>query len=255
MQKLKTMICLLLLCGSVCSFSQVCYGADAMPAPAHEVVSTHFATFHTMLLDKITAPMERWLQTDYLAQMKQACLDGDMGAGYAAEEARNQKIDLLGLDDKPISFDELLELSKVITNEIGSVWYPIEWKIMVGEVVLNRVASPEYPDTIYDVIHQKGQYQNANTDYFAAMTPLSDCVDAAARLLSGERIIDDIRVVAQSGKARGVGTYAILKDTMSGAKVYLCYTNFPELYEDFEVNHGDCNDTKIYIYSPDNHDR
>lgn len=171
------------------------------------------------------------LQTDYLALMKQACLSGDREAGREAERLRNEKIQYLGLSDPAISFDELFELSKIITHEIGADWHPIEWKMMVGEVVLNRVVSPEYPDTIHDVIYQPGQYQSVDTQYYEQLLPLEDCVEAAARLLNGERLINDIRVVAQSGAERGTGTFASLYDERTGVTVYLCYTNYPELYE------------------------
>lgn len=257
MQKLKKYLAALLLCVSVCGYPQLCYG-EILPASAgielmflqpKRTMAIPLPLGNLIVLERLDE------QADYLAAMKDACLSGDLEAGREAEEKRNTQIERLGLKEERFSFDDLFELSKIITTEIGSTWYPIEWKLMVGEVVLNRVASPEYPDTIYDVIHQKGQYQNANTEYFEELLPLEDCVEAAARLLNGERLINDIRVVAQSGKERGVGTYAILKDTRSGAAVYLCYTNFPELYENSEVNYGNCNDTKIYIYSPDHNDR
>lgn len=171
------------------------------------------------------------LQTDHLALMQQACLSGDRKAGQEAERLRNEKIRYLGLTDPVISFDDLFELSKIITHEIGAAWHPIEWKMMVGEVVLNRVASPEYPDTIHDVVYQPGQYQSVDTQYYDELLPLEDCVEAAARLLSGERLINDIRVVAQSSAERGAGTFARLYDEKTGVTVYLCYTNYPELYE------------------------
>ncbi len=52
---------------------------------------------------------------------------------------------------------------------------------------MNRVASPEYPDSIHDVIYQKGQYSCVNTARFAGLVPTEECVDAALRLLCGER--------------------------------------------------------------------
>ena len=46
--------------------------------------------------------------------------------------------------------DELYWLSRIISAE--SQGEPWEGKIAVGNVVLNRVASPDFPDTIYGVI-------------------------------------------------------------------------------------------------------
>ena len=166
---------------------------------------------------------------DYLDVMKQSCLNGDNEAGAAAEKSRNNKIDALGLDAEKISFEDLLELSKIITAECGDEQLPFEWKMSVGEVVINRVNSPEFPNTIKDVIHEKGQYSNANTAYFKSLTPTEDCVEAAARLLSGERVLNEPSVVFQSSKKQGSGVYLELYDSYYGY-TYLCYSSYPELY-------------------------
>ena len=95
---------------------------------------------------------------DYLSIMKQSCLNGDYEAGVVAEKARNKKIDVLGLNVTKVFFEDLLELSKIITAECGDKRLPFEWKLAVGEVVINRADSPEFPDTIKEVIHAEGQY-------------------------------------------------------------------------------------------------
>lgn len=169
------------------------------------------------------------LGVDYSSQMKQCCVSGNVAAGREAEAKRNRKIRTLGLSYAEISFDDLYELSKIITAEAGSSWLSLEWKMMVGEVVLNRAASVEFPNTIYDVIHQTGQYSSANTQYFSNLKPFDDCVTAAMRLLSGERLINDMSVVFQSGERQGGGTYLELYDSYYGY-TYLCYSNHPELY-------------------------
>lgn len=166
--------------------------------------------------------------TDYMAIMCECCLTGDVEAGREAETARNNKIDAYNLCDPKINFDDLLELSKVITSEAGSDWLPMEWKMMVGEVVLNRVASVEFPNTVLEVIHQRGQYSGA--DGLKYLTPYESCVEAAARLMSGERLINDISVVFQSNHRQGSGTYLELYDSYLGY-TYLCYSNHPEYYE------------------------
>ena len=48
--------------------------------------------------------------------------------------------------------DERLELAGVIQLEAGNQC--AEGQQAVAEVVLNRVISPEFPDTIHDVLHQ-----------------------------------------------------------------------------------------------------
>ena len=100
--------------------------------------------------------------------------------------------------------------------------------MMVGEVVLNRVASVEFPDTVLEVIHQKGQYSGASGLKY--LTPYESCVEAASRLLNGERLINDPSVVFQSNHRQGSGTYLELYDGYLGY-TYLCYSNHPEYYE------------------------
>lgn len=170
------------------------------------------------------------LDTDYMESMISCCLSGDFYGGLQAEQERNKKIDALNLDDTKISFNDLMLLSKIITAEAGSSWLSMEWKMMVGEVLLNRVASPEFPNSIEECIYQNGQYYSAGSSYFESLIPFEDCVYAAARLLSGERIINDGSVVFQANFKQGSGTYIKLYDERLGY-TYLCYSNYPELYE------------------------
>lgn len=166
---------------------------------------------------------------DYLKIMKTCCMNGDHEAGVAAETARNKKIETMSLDMEKFSYEDLLELSRIITSECGSSWLPMTWKMAVGEVVLNRVNSPEFPNTIKEVIHQPGQYANANTSRFYNLVPFEDCVNAAGRLLSGQRVLDNPSVVFQSGCVQGSGVYLQLYDSVFGY-TYLCYSSYPELY-------------------------
>lgn len=61
-------------------------------------------------------------------------------------------------EPEPYTDEELELLACVIYCEAGSDSISNETRRMVGEVVLNRVASEQYPDTIKEVLTQKGQY-------------------------------------------------------------------------------------------------
>ena len=102
-------------------------------------------------------------------------------------------------------------------------------EMAVGEVLLNRVASPEFPDTLRDCAFQPGQYTAADEGWFEVLLPFRDCVEAAFRLLSGERVLRDPSVVFQSGGVQGGGVALELTDSVYGS-VYFCYTSRPELY-------------------------
>ena len=84
--------------------------------------------------------------------------------------------------------DEIYWLSKIIHAE--SRGEPMRGKIAVGNVILNRVASKEYPNTIYGVIFDRkhGVQFSPVLDGSIYHTPYGDSVIAAKRALSGENV-------------------------------------------------------------------
>ena len=166
---------------------------------------------------------------DYSGQMIEAAVTGDYEAGLLAEQARNDKISVLGLQEENYTFEDLMLLSKIIYAEAGSVWLSDEWKMCVGEVVLNRVASPEFPDTIKEVLEQPGQYYGASSRYFDSLLPTERCVIAALRLLSGERLLEP-SVVFQANFVQGGGTQTAFYDKYLGW-TYFCYSSNIKLYQ------------------------
>ncbi|MEA4894473.1 MAG: cell wall hydrolase [Oscillospiraceae bacterium] len=165
---------------------------------------------------------------DYSEAMIQAAVTGDYEAGLAAQQTRDEKIAALGLDAENYTFEDLMLLSKIIYAEAGSVWLSDEWKMCVGEVVLNRVASPEFPDTIKEVLEQPGQYYGENSRYFDDLLPTDRCVRCAVRLLNGERQLEP-SVVFQANFKQGSGTHTAVYDKFLGW-TYFCYSSHTELY-------------------------
>ena len=157
------------------------------------------------------------------------CPAGDIEGGRAAAEKRNDKIDRLGLDYPHIDYAQLELLARLIEAEAGSVWLPMEWKMAVGEVALNRVASPEFPDSLEEVIAQPGQYYGRGDSFFAGLKPSEDSAVAALRLLEGERILCDPSVVFQANFPLGSGVHTTLHDPRLGY-TYLCCSDNPQLY-------------------------
>ena len=169
-------------------------------------------------------------ETDYMAAMCEAVMAGDWAAGETAAAQRAEKIADMGLEMPQVDFEELWLLSKIIYAEAGSVWLPLDWKMAVGEVVLNRMASPEFPDTMREVLEQPGQYYGRNNPYFNNIKPLPESVEAARRLLEGERVLRAPGVVFQSNFRQGSGVFLELRDAYLGS-TYLCWSSRPELYE------------------------
>lgn len=168
---------------------------------------------------------------NYMGLMISAALEGDVDAGREAQLMRDEKIDSAGLDYEHMGFDELYLLAKIIEAEAGSDWLSDDWRMCVGEVVLNRVASPEFPDTVEEVLFQPGQYYSRSSVFFSELLPTERSVNVALRLLGGERVLDEESVVFQSNYILGSGIYLELEDEMLGS-TYLCYSYYPEIYEE-----------------------
>ncbi len=84
--------------------------------------------------------------------------------------------------------DTLYWLSRVISAE--SRGEPLEGQIAVGNVVLNRMASHRFPDTLYGVIFQPGQFEPVeNGTIHDEPYPLS--VTAAKLCLEGASVVGD----------------------------------------------------------------
>ena len=164
-----------------------------------------------------------------MAEMLSAVCAGEYAAGSEAAQRRAEKIAQMSLDYPQVEFEELWLLSKIIYAEAGSVWLPMDWKMAVGEVVLNRVASPEFPDTMREVLEQPGQYYGRGNPYFNNLRPLPESVEAARRLLEGERVLGEPGVVFQSNFRQGSGVFLELRDAQLGS-TYLCWSSRPELY-------------------------
>lgn len=104
-------------------------------------------------------------------------------------------------------------LLQVLTGECQNCSY--EHQIAVGSVFLNRVASPYYPDTFYDVAHQKGQYacfKDGNA--YREPTELSKEV-ARYLMINGSQLPENC--VYQAQFKQGSGVYA------KYGNEYICY--------------------------------
>ena len=99
------------------------------------------------------------------------------------------------------SNDEIYWLAKIISSE--SEDEPMKGKIAVGNVVINRVLSEEYPNTIYSVIFDKEhgvQFQPvANGSIYKE--PVQDAYLAAKLCLEGYSVVADCKYFLNPSKA------------------------------------------------------
>ena len=91
----------------------------------------------------------------------------------------------------PFTKDELYWLSKIVSAE--SAGEINKGKVAVANVILNRVKSEDFPDTIYGVIfdNKYGVQFTPTADGAIYNTPTSESVTAAKRALLGESISRD----------------------------------------------------------------
>ena len=84
--------------------------------------------------------------------------------------------------------EELLLLAGIIEAEAGSSHYP--GMVAVGSVVMNRIESPRYDNTIEGVIYAEGQFEPVRTGRLAvilARGPAVSCIGVAKEVLDGKR--------------------------------------------------------------------
>lgn len=187
-------------------------------------------------------------KVDYMQAMRRAANDGSAYAlqvGAIYEHQRNLKIDDMHLEREKTSFfttystaaeiraaieadlrpaytqEELDLLARIIYAEVGSTWIPDWVQRMVGSVVLNRVKSSRYPNTIRDVIYQPGQY-SPTWNGSISKSPDARTIANARYLLEHGSICPD-NVIGQNSIITGSGVYQSYHDSILGTTVYFCY--------------------------------
>lgn len=129
-------------------------------------------------------------------------------AGYDSEKVETER---------PYSDDDFYEMSHVIQAEAGYC----SWEMMVGvgSVVMNRVKSDKFPNTVYEVIHQYGQYSCVSNGSFNN-EPTQGAKDAADYVLrtGGDYPAD---VIYQANFPQGSAIYLTLSTSYS--TMYFCY--------------------------------
>ena len=194
-------------------------------------MKTLFALLTTLIFSfSVTSPViPSKTAEDHMEIALQAAACGDIEAGRAAITCYNELLDEADSNEVRLDFDQLFLLAKLIHFVSGNEQLSDEWRMCTGEVVLNRVVSPEFPDSIEEVIFQEGQYDGVGSDYFRySLTPSEDCIDAALRLLKGERLMEPY-VVFQASSPQGGELYRSFYDPDVG-NAFFCTSPNMALY-------------------------
>ena len=113
-------------------------------------------------------------------------------------------------------------LARLIMAEMGSDWVPDQLPLAVGSVVLNRIESDLFPDTLYDVIYQTEpvlQYAPVANGHINN-TPTERIYNVARFLLENGSVLP-ANVLYQSESIQG-GIYFQYTDSVLQTTTYFC---------------------------------
>ncbi|MCM1191902.1 MAG: cell wall hydrolase [Butyrivibrio sp.] len=112
----------------------------------------------------------------------------------AREEAEREAKRHVNYGEYTTDADTLLLLAALIQCEAGGE--PYEGQVAVGAVVMNRVRSPAYPDSIHGVIYASGQFTPAMSGkvnrVYESGRIYESCIRAAEEALSGVSNVGDM---------------------------------------------------------------
>lgn len=114
------------------------------------------------------------------------------------------------------SDEDVWYLSRVIQAESG--YCQREMMEGVGSVVLNRVESDLFPNTVKEVIEQPGQYSTLS--WLSSQVPTDEVMDVTISLLENGSIYPE-DVLYQANFVQGSGVYKSLSTSYS--TMYFCY--------------------------------
>ena len=99
--------------------------------------------------------------------------------------------------------NEMELLARCIEAEAGN--QSVLGRRLVADVILNRVDSPGYPDTIRDVIYQPGQFAVVKNGAIDEVVPSAETWEAISRELVN-RIDNTARMESRGNRLAGIGS-------------------------------------------------
>ena len=130
-----------------------------------------------MVGGKVTVPLS------VLVKAFDARLSWDAASGTVVV---NRGSGAIQFGDSYYNQDDLFWLSRIIQAECGN--QPLEGRMAVGNVVLNRVKNPAFPSTVKGVLSQKNQFTTWKNGALANRTPNATSVIAAKLVLDGGEV-------------------------------------------------------------------
>ena len=144
--------------------------------------------------------MEEYVTLDFLIDTGET-----MEEIKVREEAEKEAKRHVNYGEYTTDADTTMLLAALIQCEAGGESY--EGKVAVGAVVMNRVRSSAYPDTIHSVIYASGQFTPAMSGRLEEVyngSGCDSCRRAAEEALAGNTNIGEAKYFRRAGKREGV---------------------------------------------------
>ena len=162
------------------------------------IVALHLTVSSVMLLSGFTSPGTkmntagdlRYAGGEIAVQIGDSVVDGTISMIKGTKQAA---LEATQLEAANVMAGEQELLAALIYCEAGN--QPYEGQVAVGAVVMNRVRSGSYPNTISEVIYQSGQFGPAMTGWLDSVLSsggyTETAMQAAADALAGSNPIGD----------------------------------------------------------------
>jgi len=126
-----------------------------------------------------------YLDREAVAGRSDALPDGsdDLTVGSASAVKKQLPTCMAPENERVLSDGDKYLLAKIIMAEAEAE--PLTGQALVGLTILSRVASPRFPDTVYDVIFQDGQFTPVSNGRWDLVEPDDSCKAAVHLIGSG----------------------------------------------------------------------
>lgn len=185
----------------------------------------------TILFFRMVGPdvigIPRYIQGQWAREPEQPqCLQDELtfmelSAAVSGETQSPQAPGDTEVVEQGVCDDDVDLLARLLTCEMGCSWIADEQQLYVGSVVLNRVASDLFPDTLQEVIYQPGQYAPAISGWIETVQPDERTIGNARWLLENGSVLPE-NVLYQSTVVQGE-VYDSYYDAVLGTTTYYCY--------------------------------
>lgn len=200
----------------LCIMQITCFALTIVPNETCEKDSSEITTLEQSITTDTETQETETGTTETTTQIEETTNSKDTNQDVTTNHVTTD----INIASKPSNTeDDLFYLAAAICQEAGGE--SEEMQLLVANVIINRVNSPFYPNTIYKVLTQPGQYGTMHLNgvsfpSWATKEIKERCYNVASRILNGERYCPE-NVLYQAEFKQGSGVYKEIDG------MYFCY--------------------------------